>query len=111
MARYLPRWTPVRIVGIALTVALLLIMPRVLTLFGRQPAASIPHLSLRTGDAGLGMSSDSSIESLQQQLRDEPRNFTAYLSLAYAYLQKVRETGDPTYYTKTEALLKQAALL
>ena len=111
MARHFPRWTPARIAGMAFTVALLLMMPRFMGIFGRQPAPGIPHLSLRGSGAGPGTSDDTSIESLQGQLRDEPHNFPAYLSLAHAYLQKVRETGDPSYYTKTEALLKQAALL
>src|SRR5947209_8220374 len=99
MARHIPRWTSARMAGMAFTVALLLIMPRLMGIFGRQPAPSLPHLSLRGSGVGLGTSDDTSIESLQRQLRDEPHNFPAYLSLAHAYLQKVRETGDPTYYS------------
>ena len=58
-----------------------------------------------------GTSTDSLISSLQQQIRENPKDFDAHIKLANAYLQMVRETGDPTLYTKTEALLDDAQKL
>src|SRR5919107_2229695 len=55
-----------------------------------------------------GTSTDSLIGSLQEKIRDNPKDFDSHINLANAYLQKVRETGDPTLYTKTEDLLDEA---
>ena len=51
-----------------------------------------------------GTSTDSLISSLQQQIRENPKVFDAHIELANAYLQKVRETGDPTLYSKAEGI-------
>ena len=52
---------------------------------------------------------DARIRSLQDGLRDGDASLRPSLStqLGQAYLQKVRETGDPTYYPKAEALFRQ----
>ena len=53
---------------------------------------------------------DSRIRSLQETLRgdDERAMGPAATMLGQAYLQKARETGDPGYYPKAEALFQQA---
>jgi tetratricopeptide (TPR) repeat protein len=53
---------------------------------------------------------DARIESLQETLRgdDERAQGPAAKMLGQAYLQKARETGDPSYYPKAETLLRQA---
>jgi tetratricopeptide (TPR) repeat protein len=53
-------------------------------------------------------STDAQIKRLQEQLRSHPDNVQAYTQLGLLYLQKARETGDPTYYQKTEAVLNKA---
>src|SRR5918911_746814 len=58
-----------------------------------------------------GTSTDTLIGSLQEKIRENPKDFDAHIELAGAYLQKVRETGDPTLYTKTEDLLDEAQKL
>ena len=58
-----------------------------------------------------GTSTDKLVGSLQQKIQDNPKDFDAHIELASAYLQKVRETGDPTLYTKTEDLLDEAQKL
>src|ERR687889_1656635 len=58
-----------------------------------------------------GTSTDTLIGSLQEKIRDNPKDFDSHINLANAYLQKVRETGDPFLYTKTEDLLDQAQKL
>jgi tetratricopeptide (TPR) repeat protein len=51
---------------------------------------------------------DTQIQSLQSQLRSHPDDWQSYSQLGLAYLQKARETGDPTYYQKTEEALNKA---
>src|SRR5215212_7793611 len=58
-----------------------------------------------------GTSTDSLVGSLQQRIRANPKDFDAHIELAIAYLQEVRETGDPSLYTKTEDLLDEAEQL
>jgi tetratricopeptide (TPR) repeat protein len=58
-----------------------------------------------------GTSTDSLIGSLQEKIRENPKDFDSHINLAKAYLQKVRETGDPSLYTRTEDLLDEASKL
>ncbi len=58
-----------------------------------------------------GTSTDSLVGSLQKQIRENPNDYGAHISLANAYIQMVRETGDPTLYTKAEGLLDEAQKL
>ena len=53
-------------------------------------------------------STDQSIQTLQERLRANPNDWQSYSRLGMAYLQKARETGDPTYYQKTEQPLDKA---
>ncbi len=56
-------------------------------------------------------STDKLIQSLQERLRANPNDWQSYSQLGLAYLQKARETGDPTYYQKTEEALDKALAL
>lgn len=51
---------------------------------------------------------DLKIEGYQSQLRAQPNDAIAATALGHAYIQKSRETGDPSYYPKAEALFSQA---
>ncbi len=51
---------------------------------------------------------DSRIQSLQNQIRSNAKDWQAYSELGLAFLQKARETGDPTYYQKSEEALNKA---
>ena len=53
-------------------------------------------------------STDAQIETLQDRIRTNPNDWQAYSQLGLAYLQKARETGDPTYYQRTEEALDKA---
>jgi tetratricopeptide (TPR) repeat protein len=59
----------------------------------------------------MGTSTDEFIGTLQQRVRENPQNFDSHVALANAYLQKVRETGDPSLYTKADDLLDRAEKL
>jgi tetratricopeptide (TPR) repeat protein len=48
------------------------------------------------------------IPKLQDKLKGEPQNPDLNAALGQAYLQKARETGDPSYYTKSEQLFQRA---
>jgi tetratricopeptide (TPR) repeat protein len=48
------------------------------------------------------------IAGLQGELRADPTNVKALETLGLAYLQRVRETGDPTYYGKADGILHEA---
>src|SRR3954471_11813139 len=56
-------------------------------------------------------STDARIASLQATVRAQPKDPRGYASLAQAYLQKVRETGDASFYTRADALLASALRL
>lgn len=51
---------------------------------------------------------DGQILSLQDALRDDPDNGHAAVTLGQAYLQRARETGDPSYYPKADTLFATA---
>src|SRR5215210_4002278 len=53
-------------------------------------------------------STEALIEALQQKLQENPEDFDSHIDLANAYLQKVRENGDPSLYTKAEDSLEEA---
>jgi tetratricopeptide (TPR) repeat protein len=48
------------------------------------------------------------VEALQERLRQSPNDTASYSLLGAAYLQQARETGDPAYYRKAEAVLDEA---
>ena len=60
--------------------------------------------ALRRGGGSLG----GAILTLQDRLRAEPDNGQAAVLLGQAYLQQVRETGDPSFYPKAETLFQMA---
>jgi len=53
----------------------------------------------------VGASTDQQIQTLQDQIRANSTDWQAYSRLGMAYLQKARETADPTYYQKAEEAL------
>jgi tetratricopeptide (TPR) repeat protein len=56
-------------------------------------------------------STDQRIASFQALVRTHPRDSRAYSFLGDAYLQKVRETGDASYYTRAQGVLTKALQL
>lgn len=55
------------------------------------------------------MDGERAVESAQTRLARFPDDPRARARLASAYLLRVRETADPSYYTRADALLRQAA--
>ena len=60
--------------------------------------------------AGLlpGATTEQRIGSLQAQIRGGADGAENYADLGLSYLQRVRETGDPTLYAKAEGVLRRA---
>ncbi len=48
------------------------------------------------------------VDKLQASLRSDPTQVAAYAELGEAYLQRARETVDPTYYTKAQQVIDEA---
>jgi tetratricopeptide (TPR) repeat protein len=59
----------------------------------------------------LNASTPALILSLQSTLRSTPGDEHSWALLGLAYQQRARETGDPSYYTKSEGSLRRAAAL
>src|SRR5262249_6255711 len=51
---------------------------------------------------------DQLIWDYQQRVRQNPEDVQSYAVLGAAYVQKARDTGDPTYYGKAQAVFDQA---
>jgi tetratricopeptide (TPR) repeat protein len=54
---------------------------------------------------------DQMIWDYQQRVREKPKDSDSYAMLGAAYLQKARETADPTYYGKAQAAIDEAVRL
>src|ERR1051326_4523310 len=62
----------------------------------------VPH-----GIAASWSVNERTIAKLQDKLKQEPNSAEWNTALGHAYLQKARETGDPSYYSKAEQLFDQ----
>src|SRR5262245_38821130 len=51
-----------------------------------------------------GSSTEAQIAALQRAAREAPRSAPAATALAQGYLQRARETGDPSWYGKADGL-------
>jgi tetratricopeptide (TPR) repeat protein len=79
----------------------------VFTLINRAPHGGGAIVrSLETGPPA--RNTDQQIAKLQMTIRAGLGGTDAYANLGQAYLQKVRETGDPTFYPKAQGVLNTA---
>jgi tetratricopeptide (TPR) repeat protein len=68
------------------------------------------EVAIREGELP-GATTAQRIEGLQVQVREAPSDPDAYAQLGLAYLQQVRETGDPTFYPRAQGTFQQALRL
>jgi tetratricopeptide (TPR) repeat protein len=54
---------------------------------------------------------DQRVSALQDRLRKEPRDQASATALGLAYLQRARETSDPSYLTRADGVLQEALTL
>jgi tetratricopeptide (TPR) repeat protein len=85
----------------ALTAAALL-LGGVLTDGSSREAAAVPLAS------GIAETDAALLPRLQEQVRESPRDARGLALLGLAYQQRARDTGDPTYYTKSAGVLTRA---
>jgi len=56
----------------------------------------------------VSLSADQTIGRLQERIKANPNDTSAYAQLGLAFLQRVRETADPSLYTRAEQALNEA---
>jgi len=97
-----------RVGAVALAFALVMLALRVIDTSGPSSTASRADLTAVAGSSlPPGATTDQQIEVLQAQLRSAPDADT-YANLGLTYLQKVRESGDSSFYTKADGVLHEA---
>ena len=82
----------------------------------RTSAASAALAGAQAGEdfkAGFALSQSTAklVADLQSRLRANPQDQHSYTLLGLAYEQRARETGDPSWYTKSEGVLRRALAL
>ncbi len=98
---------------VVLPVALVLV-GLALTVIRPTPAAQRPAAEPDAGGpppAAPGQTTAQSISALQAAIRSRPRSAELYATLGLDYYQRVRETGDFSYYVKAEGVLRKALVL
>lgn len=63
---------------------------------------------LTTGMGSVSGYTDSAIASGQERVKADPKDYEGFAQLGVAYLQKARESNDPTFYGQAEDALKKA---
>jgi tetratricopeptide (TPR) repeat protein len=76
-----------------------------------SPAPSASATADGNPAALVSASTDTRIRSFQALVRSHPRDSRGYGFLGNAYLQKVRETGDASFYTRAQAVFARALQL
>jgi tetratricopeptide (TPR) repeat protein len=82
----------------------------------RSPGAlaAAPDASTKIGlvDSGHGTADTAAlVAGLQQRLKTSPHDAQGYALLGLAYQQRARETGDPSWYPRSERALRRALSL
>ena len=109
MQTILQKRTPSRSLLLALFVSFILAASWYFS-SARDSGLSLPDagILLAPASARSNASTDKQVQDLQDRLRSHPQDWQAYSQLALGYLQKARETGDPTYYQKADEALNRA---
>ena len=111
MPIFMARRTSLRLAVVLLTITALLVVPTIMSRWGRSGDQQALLMSPRGASNRLPQRGGATIATLQQRITDDPTTVAPYISLAHAYLQEVRETGDASFYTRTEAVLDRATEL
>jgi tetratricopeptide (TPR) repeat protein len=97
------------LIGFLATFAVALPVAWLMTRDDHAPSSS-PARALPPGPRP-GDSTDARIDKLEATVRAEPRRADGYTLLAGAYLQKVRENGDASFYARAGAAVDRALAL
>jgi tetratricopeptide (TPR) repeat protein len=97
---------------LAVTAAFLVALGAFALLAGREEGATPGSEGAANAELPRpGAPTDELIRGYQAAVRAAPRDPGLRAALAGAYLQKVRETGDASYYTRADAVLRDARAL
>ena len=100
------RWmVPAALALVGAAVALIVALIRLGALPWQSPAAR--QLSSAAAQRRVDKT-DQVIWDYQQRVRQNPGDVDGYTVLGAAYLQKARDTGDPSYYGKAQAVFDEA---
>jgi tetratricopeptide (TPR) repeat protein len=91
--------------------AAVLVVPGLVSSYGPLADDGGPEQAVQADPNSRRFSDGDAEAALQQRLEANPDDFESHLALATLYLQKVRESGDPSLYTRADALLQTAAEL
>ncbi|MDQ2933301.1 MAG: hypothetical protein M3Q80_02880, partial [bacterium] len=86
-------------VGIYIGIAVIILLMSFFLVWWQSRASSISEQS---------SSLDIRIEKLEKEIRSNSVNIPVYISAANAYTQKIRDTGDASYYTNIDEILSKA---
>lgn len=95
------------VVGVALALVLAIRSPFMLSSFDPATAPAAEQLQAAASQRPVNKT-DQVIWDYQELVRTTPNNLNAYSVLGNAYIQKARETGDPTLYAKAETVFQEA---
>ena len=105
MRLLLTRILPVAVVSFAATLAVLALSR------GGDSTGTAPRPAALPQAAAPGAPTDVRIRALQATVRAEPKRAAGWTLLAGAELQKVRETGDASFYSRAQAAVERALAL
>jgi tetratricopeptide (TPR) repeat protein len=92
----------IRLATLVLALAAIALAPIVMRAFdGPSDVEVAPTASRRSA-------TEAEVSRLEQQVHNEPQDADALTRLAAAYLQRARETGDPSYYTLADTAVERA---
>lgn len=92
---------------IAVPVAVFLVALAVLGLVNRSPGEAPPTDSARA-QIPRGASTEERIRALQEAVRGGSDDAGTYAQLGDAYLQRARETADPSFYSRADGAYREA---
>jgi tetratricopeptide (TPR) repeat protein len=100
------QWRLPMLVAFAAVVCVTVCVP---TTLWRVTPASVGRV-VPTSDVVMGgvSATDRQIAALQDRLRQAPSDQRSATQLGLEYLQRARETSDPSYYTRADGILNQA---
>ena len=105
------RWYHRVLLLVVITALIVIVSWRLASTQGLSSRLEDAYGYLANSSSRTNASTDTLIGSLQERLRTNPQDWQSFSQLGLAYLQKARETGDPTYYQKTEEALDKALAL
>jgi tetratricopeptide (TPR) repeat protein len=99
------------VAGAAAAIAVAALLLGGLTATGGGAAPAQPDGSARLAAGFAAGNTQALVLQLQTELRSRPDNVRGLDLLGLAYQQRARETGDPTYYVKSDGILRRALTL